>query len=114
MRHSQNTVNGKSAMIAEYLDSHFPMFRVCSFSGCKFGRCYVSLYFRVSAFGKPKGPWRSTEKRAQADAIEHGLGGYDEWGVFFLSNEIRRTGAAHPASSRKIPARESSQAQRQV
>lgn len=84
----------------------------------------MSLYFRVSAFGKPKGPWRSTEKRAQADAIEHGLGGYDEWGVFFLSaeanmdwiheNEIRRTGAAHPASNRRIPARESSQAHRQV
>ena len=45
----------------------------------------MSLFYRVCSFGKPRGPWRPTKRQAQQDAIELGLGEYDEWGKFFVS-----------------------------
>jgi hypothetical protein len=45
----------------------------------------MSLCFRVRVFGKPQGPWRRVRKQAQQDAIELGIGTYDEWGKFFVS-----------------------------
>ena len=43
----------------------------------------MSLYYRVVAFGKPRGPWRATSKQAEVDAAGQELGCYDEWGMFF-------------------------------
>jgi hypothetical protein len=40
-------------------------------------------WYRVTCFGKPRGPWRDDEEQARQDAIELGLGGYDEWGQYF-------------------------------
>lgn len=45
----------------------------------------LSLFYRVRMFGKAKGPWRADKRQAHRDAIELGLGEYDEWGVFFAS-----------------------------
>jgi hypothetical protein len=44
----------------------------------------VALLYRVIAFGKPKGPWRATRRKAELDALAQGLGEYDEWGGFYL------------------------------
>ncbi len=44
----------------------------------------VSLY-RVLSFSKPIGPWRATKKLAQEDAVDVGLGSYDEWGKFWTT-----------------------------
>jgi hypothetical protein len=43
------------------------------------------LIYRVKAFGRPKGPWRRVKSQAERDALEAGLGQYDEWGTFFIS-----------------------------
>jgi hypothetical protein len=45
----------------------------------------MALLYRVVVFGKPKGPWRFKRRDAQQDAIELDLGGYDEWGSFYIS-----------------------------
>lgn len=45
----------------------------------------MSLFYRVKVFGTPRGPWRPVRRQAQQDAIELGLGEYDEWGKFFVS-----------------------------
>lgn len=44
----------------------------------------VAVY-RISMFGRSMGPWRADIKQARRDAIEHGLGSYDEWGRFYLT-----------------------------
>lgn len=41
--------------------------------------------YRVTVFGRPRGPWRQQRKQAQRDAIELGMGEYDEWGRFFVT-----------------------------
>lgn len=43
------------------------------------------LYYRVRMFGEAKGPWRPLKRQAEHDALELGLGDYDEWGDFFVS-----------------------------
>ena len=43
------------------------------------------LLYRVTVFGKPKGPWRRVRQQAQNDAMQLGLGHVDEWGKFFVS-----------------------------
>lgn len=43
------------------------------------------LFYRVRFCGRPKGPWRPVRQQAERDAIELGLGEYDEWGKFFVS-----------------------------
>ncbi|PNU02617.1 hypothetical protein A8V01_08955 [Novosphingobium guangzhouense] len=43
------------------------------------------LLYRVRVFGKPRAPWRRVKKQAQQDALELGLGSFDEWGKFFVS-----------------------------
>jgi hypothetical protein len=45
----------------------------------------MSLFYRVSAFGQPRGPWRSSRRRAQLDAVDLGLGEFDEWGRFYVA-----------------------------
>ena len=40
-------------------------------------------WYRVTCFGKPRGPWRDDKKAARQDAVALGLGGYDEWGQYF-------------------------------
>jgi hypothetical protein len=39
----------------------------------------------VTCFGNPVGPWRLDRAQVQRDAIEQGLGSYDEWGRFFVT-----------------------------
>lgn len=45
----------------------------------------MALFYRLVVFGKPKGPWRYTEKMARQDALELELGSYDEDGQFYLT-----------------------------
>jgi len=45
----------------------------------------MSLCFRVRVFGRPKGPWRRVRQQAQQDAVQLGIGQFDEWGKFFVS-----------------------------
>lgn len=40
-------------------------------------------WYRVTCFGRPRGPWRDSEERAKEDAQALGLGDYDEWGQWF-------------------------------
>ncbi|KKC24892.1 hypothetical protein [Sphingomonas sp. SRS2] len=40
-------------------------------------------WYRVTCFGKPSAPWRDDREHARRDAIELGLGAYDEWGQWF-------------------------------
>jgi hypothetical protein len=40
---------------------------------------------RVVVFRRPQGPWRRSLRQAHADAIELGLGSYDEDGTFFIT-----------------------------
>lgn len=44
----------------------------------------VALQYRVVAFGKPRGPWRSKQRQAERDAIAAGLAEFDEWGQLYL------------------------------
>lgn len=43
------------------------------------------LLYRLRVFGEPKAPWRRVKTQAQQDAIELGLGSFDEWGKFFVA-----------------------------
>lgn len=43
------------------------------------------LFYRVREFGRPKGPWRACRRQAERDALELGLGDFDEWGTFFVA-----------------------------
>lgn len=40
-------------------------------------------FYRVISFSEPCGPWRLDREQARRDAIEQGLGEYDEWGRYF-------------------------------
>ncbi len=40
-------------------------------------------WYRVMSFGRPRGPWRDTKEAARRDAINLGLGAYDEWGHWY-------------------------------
>lgn len=74
----------------------------------------MRLFYRVVVFGEIKGPWRPSKRLARMDAIELGVGEFDEWGKFFVDAtaeiewkheyEFMRSGEAHPASCRTIPA----------
>lgn len=78
----------------------------------RLGERRVSTFYRVTAFGKPRGPWRATLPSARRDAVEAGLGAFDEDQRFFLDgiadietaheNELIRSGAVYPGSYRKI------------
>lgn len=82
------------------------------------------LLFRVAYFGEARGPWRRTRRKAEADAIDLGLGTRDEYGRFYLDagaelawmheNEMARLAAARPALNMKTPARESQPARLQA
>lgn len=84
----------------------------------------VALYYRVTAFGQAHGPWRATKKRAERDAVEAGLGSYDERGRCYLDAgadlewmhewEWAKTYGAHPASCTRTHGQGSSQARRQA
>lgn len=56
------------------------------------------MEYRVVVFGVARGPWRRNRRQAYSDAIELELGGYDEWGQFFVTVpaeiQIRRRPAA--------------------
>lgn len=43
------------------------------------------LLYRVRMFGQPKAPWRRVKRLAEQDALDLGLGSFDEWGKFFVS-----------------------------
>ena len=45
----------------------------------------LTQMYRVTVFGEPRGPWRDSRQRAHRDAIELGLGEYDEWGRFWIT-----------------------------
>lgn len=82
------------------------------------------LLYRVTLFGNPQAPWRRSKKRAEADAIELGLGSRDDRGRVYLSPgadlawvheyEMARLASAHPASNTRTPAQERQQAQRRA
>lgn len=84
----------------------------------------MSLFYRVSVFGVPKGPWRATIPAVRRDAIEAGVGNYDEDHRFFLDavasidaaheNELIRSGAEYPGSYRRKPDQELLLAHRQA
>lgn len=40
-------------------------------------------WYRVTCFGKPRGLWRDNQEQVREDAVELGLGAYDEWGQWF-------------------------------
>lgn len=40
-------------------------------------------WYRVTCFGRPVGLWRDDREAARKDAVELGLGAYDEWGEWF-------------------------------
>jgi hypothetical protein len=44
----------------------------------------VPLY-RVVSFGQAKGPWRLERVQAQNDAVDEGLGSFDEYGQFWIT-----------------------------
>lgn len=44
----------------------------------------MAVEYRVVAFGKPQGPWRSSERKAEEDAVGQGLAEVDEWGQLYL------------------------------
>jgi hypothetical protein len=56
------------------------------------------MEYRVVVFGIARGPWRRDRRLAHRDAIELDLGGYDEWGRFFVTVpaeiQVRRRRAA--------------------
>lgn len=41
--------------------------------------------YRVVVFGRARGPWRFDKVQANRDAMEIGLGSYDECGVFYVT-----------------------------
>lgn len=41
-------------------------------------------WYRVTCFGKPCAPWRDDREAARQDAIEQGLGCYDDYGQWYL------------------------------
>lgn len=77
----------------------------------------MSHFYRLTVFGNPRGPWRTSRRRAQADAIEAEAGSFAEDGRFYLDAgaefqcvheyEFMRRGEECPSSYRKIPGRES-------
>jgi hypothetical protein len=74
----------------------------------------VAVEYRVVSFGKPQGPWRDTERRAENDAVAQGLAEYDEWGQLYLDattsiewrfyEELRRSALAHREGCMRRPA----------
>ena len=62
-------------------------------------------------FDRPAGPWRPDLRQMRRDAIEAGLGCYDEWGKFFVivpgDVETRRAVACEavtlPSHARSAP-----------
>ncbi len=50
-------------------------------------------WYRVVCFGRPRGPWRDSKEAARQDALDLGLGAYDEWGQWFdiVPGRIQRT-----------------------
>ncbi len=40
-------------------------------------------FYRVISCGRERGPWRVDREQARRDAIDQGLGSYDEWGKYF-------------------------------
>lgn len=89
------------------------MFLLCSNNTDAFGRASVSLFYRVRVFGVVRGPWRATLVRARRDALEAGVGSYDEDQRFFLDAaaniesvheyELMRSGEEYPGSYRRKP-----------
>jgi hypothetical protein len=41
------------------------------------------VFYRITCFGQPRGPWRLDKEQARRDAISEGLGQYDERGRYF-------------------------------
>jgi len=42
-------------------------------------------FYRVVCFGKPRGPWRLDREQAQRDAVNEGLGSFDDHGAFWAT-----------------------------
>lgn len=100
------------------------MFLECSTFSKRPGERRVYLYYRVTAFGRPRGPWRTTIRAARRDAIDAGVGQYDDDHRFFLDAiadiesmheyELMRVGAEYPGSCKKRRAQELILAHRQA
>lgn len=77
----------------------------------RLGERLVCVFYRITAFGQPRGPWRTSKQSVRRDAIEAGLGAYDEDRRFFLDaianiqtvheNELIRSGVEYPGSCMK-------------
>ena len=58
--------------------------------------------YRVVSFGRPLAPWRTDRQQVCRDLIELGLGGYDEWGKFFISvpGDVEKRDVAEDVAAR--------------
>lgn len=82
----------------------------------RLGERGVCVFYRVTAFGSPRGPWRATVPAVRRDAIDAGLGAFDDEQRFFLDAvadietaheyELMRVGAEYPGSCKKKPGQE--------
>lgn len=45
----------------------------------------MQKFYRAVSFNRPVGPWRNDRETARRDLIDHDLGGYDEWGHFWIT-----------------------------
>jgi len=45
----------------------------------------MQAWYRAVCFGKPVAPWRDCRERARKDLIAAKLGGYDDWGKFWIT-----------------------------
>ncbi len=44
----------------------------------------MALWYRLVAFGEPRGPWRARKSQVRRDAVSQALGEFDECGQFYL------------------------------
>lgn len=118
MRYSQKIGQAQFCAYRRCVDAKERMFLLCTPFTESWRESELGLFYRASAFGVAHGPWRGSKRKAEQDALAAELGSYDEWGKFYLSagaeiewiheNELRKSAAARPSLSRKIPARGSS------
>lgn len=46
---------------------------------------YRETWYRALCFGKPIAPWRNTKAAARRDLIDAKLGGFDDYGTFYVT-----------------------------
>lgn len=46
---------------------------------------YRETWYQARCMGRPLASWRKTRDLARQDLIDHGLGSYDEWKMFYVT-----------------------------